>query len=105
LSRQSWEPITELEFRHDVATFGVGSLISVTGNWGFPSVPGTIRQAALDGIAWAVNRDVEHYRQDLGTVGGETGPVTMMFGGAQRILSLPTPVLAAAWAFRTRQVG
>lgn len=105
LVREEWEPFTELEFRYDVTGFGVGALINVTGTWGFPAVPAEIKQAALDGVAWLLDRDVEHYRTDLGQVGGEREPVIMMMGGAQRVLSLPTVALAACWRYRSRQVG
>src|SRR5215475_6536199 len=106
LVREEWEPITGLEFRSDVSGFYANVGVKVAGNWGFPSVPGSVKQACLDGVAWTFDRDVEHYRQDMGAAiggAGGGGPVIMTLGGAQRILSLPTEVLAAAWAFRPRK--
>lgn len=101
LNRKPWEPITSLEINSSAGALSRGQVVAVTGNWGFPSVPGTIRQACLDGVAWVMDRDVEHYRQDLGQVQGQdAGAVIMVGGGGQRILSLPPSVLAAAWAYR-----
>lgn len=100
--RKSWEPITALEFASTVTGLTPGMRVAVTGTFGFPSVPGSIRQACLDAVAWTLDRDVEHYRQDLGqlTSTGEQGNVIMVGGGSQRILSLPPAVLAACWAWR-----
>ncbi len=102
LVRQSWEPIRELELHSDVTALGPGMRVSVTGNFGFPSVPGDVRQAVLDAVAAVMDRDVEHYRQDLGTVvgAGETQTMVMVGGGGQRMLSLPPSSLAVAWRYR-----
>lgn len=105
LVKDEWAPFDRLEFRPDVISLGPGIIVSVAGTWGFPAIPASIKQACLDGIAWVMDRDVEHYRTDLGSVGGEHGPVIMMSGGAQRILSLPPEVLAVCWAFREHLVG
>ena len=108
LVRQAWEPIRELELQSSVTSLGYGMRLSVTGTWGFPAVPGDVRQAVLDGVAAVMDRDVEHYRQDLGfaqTQQGQGGTVVMMTGGAQRMLSLPPGVLAGAWRYRETNVG
>lgn len=106
LNRKPWEPITELEFRYDVTSLGAGLRVSVTGNFGFPAVPGTVRQAVLDAIAANMDRDVEHYRQDLGVVDQQEGTTTVLVGGGrQRLLSMPPASLAVAWSFRDQNVG
>jgi hypothetical protein len=50
-----------------------------------------------------MDRDVEHYRQDLGfsSGGAQEGGTTIMIGrGAQRFISLPPTSLAVAWRYR-----
>jgi hypothetical protein len=103
--RQPWEPIRriKLNYLNGASYLRGGYLVRVTGSWGFPQVPQSVRQAVLDGIAAAVDRDVEHYRQDLGAVSsqeGQGGNVIMIGGGGQRILSMPPTSLAALWAYR-----
>lgn len=103
LVRQSWEPIRCLEFNYTVGSIYQGRRVEVTGNFGFPAIPGNIRQACLDAIAAVLDRDVEHYRQDLSSVSsqpGDNGTVIMQVGGSQRILSLPPVVLAVCWSYR-----
>ena len=58
-------PIRWLEFQSDVTSLGVGMRVSVTGAWGFPSVPGNVRQAVLDGVVAVLDRKVETYSTDL----------------------------------------
>ena len=88
LNREPWEPITKLEFNRTSSPLLIpGQRVTVTGTWGFPAVPGNLRQAALDAIAYTLDRDVEHYRQDLGAVAG--GEVTLM-------LALPPSALEVA---------
>lgn len=106
LVRQAWEPIRELEFHSDVTQLETGMRVTVTGTWGFPAVPGDIRQATLDAVAAIMDRDVEHYSQDLGLqAGGESGNVIVIGRGQQRLLSLPPGVLAVAWRYRDVNVG
>lgn len=107
LVRQSWEPITALEFLDTVTSLQAGMRVSVTGNFGFPSVPGNVRQAVLDAVAATVDRDVEHYRQDLGTTAapGEGGNTIVIGGGGQRLLSMPRTSLAVAWSYRDSTIG
>lgn len=89
LNRQSWEPIRKLEFSSIKSPYlWPGWRVQVTGTWGFPAIPGNLRQAALDAIAYVLDRDVEHYRQDLAAVGG---------GGEQTLmLALPPAALEVA---------
>lgn len=108
LNRQQWEPITELEFQSDVTALGYGMRVSVTGSWGFPSVPGDVRQAVLEAVASVLDRDVEHYRTDLGPVAQQTGggsTVIMVGQGRQRFVSMPPSALAVAWRYRDLHVG
>ena len=106
--REPWEPIRELEFSSAVTALSAGMRVSVTGSFGFPSVPPSVRQAVLEGIAAAVDRDVEHYRQDMmPTSAGSTAAGTTVYvgGGRQRLLSLPPSVLAVAWDYRDTSIG
>ena len=112
MNRQQWEPVRELEFRYDVTSLGAGMRVSVAGTWGFPAVPGNVRQAVLDAVAAIMDRDVEHYRQDLGSSrsgtaeaasGGST--VVMVGSGRQRLLSMPPASLAVAWSYRETTIG
>ena len=106
LNRQPWQPITHLRFQMDVTSLAEGMRVAVTGTWGFPAVPGNIRQATLDAVASVMDRDVEHYRQDLASPVGEEGGVTVMVGGGrQRLLSLPPSAAAVAWSYRPPSVG
>lgn len=102
LVRQAWEPATEIEFNQSAYPLSTGMRVSILGSWGFPSVPEDIRQACLDSVAWIHDRDVTHWRQDLAPVPSapEAGTTLMMFGGSQRILSLPPSALATAWSYR-----
>jgi len=101
LVRQPWEPIRWLELSTSAAGLSEGMGVKVTGNWGFPSVPGNVRQAVLEAVVAAMDRDVEHYRQDLSPVGsaGEGG-TTVVVAGSQRLLSLPPSAQAVAWSYR-----
>jgi hypothetical protein len=100
--RQASQPIRELEFQSDVTSLSSGMRVAVLGTWGFPSVPGDVRQAVLDAIAAVMDRDVEHYRQDLGFGGSSNeGGTTIMIGRSnQRFVSLPPTSLAVAWRYR-----
>lgn len=104
--RQPWEPITALELHPTLVSLSAGMRFSVTGTWGFPLVPGDVRQAVLDSVASVMDRDVEHYRQDLATPTSNDGGTTVMVGGGgQRLLSLPPVAVAVAWRYRTVTVG
>ncbi len=102
--KKAWEPYRRIEFQPDITPLRAGMRIRVTGTWGFPSVPGNVRQAVLDGIAAVMDRDVEHYRQDLGgqtQQAGETGgTVILVGGGRQRFVSMPPAALAVLWGYR-----
>lgn len=103
--RAAWEPVRKLEFQTTVTGLEPGMRLSITGSWGFPAVPGNIKQAVKDSVASIMDRDVEHYRQDLGTVSSEGGNVIMVGMGSQRMLTLPPAALAAAWSYRELQLA
>jgi hypothetical protein len=110
--REAWEPIRRIEFNYGngVTYLRRGFKVRVTGTWGFPAVPGNVRQAVLDSVAWVMDRDVEHYRQDLGFSGvnaqpGSGGTVVMIGGGRQRLLTLPASAQSVAWSYRDLLVG
>lgn len=107
LVRQEWEPIRELEFKDTVTALSVGMRLSVTGTWGFPAVPGNVRQAVLDAVAVILDRDVEHYRLDIGaaSAGREGGTTIVVGGGRQKLLSMPPSSLAVAWSYRDANLG
>src|SRR5215475_1285574 len=44
LVREEWEPITAVEIRSDVTPIYAGVVISVAANWGFPAIPGSLKQ-------------------------------------------------------------
>lgn len=89
--RAPWEPITSLEFQYTVTRLYPGMRVAVTGVWGFPAVPGSVRQAVLDAVAWALDSDVEYYREDLSATA---------VGSATTQLSLPPATLAVAEDFQ-----
>jgi hypothetical protein len=99
-NRRTWEPIRRLRFTRDVTSVRGDYVVSVAGTWGFPAVPGTVRQAILDAVASVMNRDVEHYRTDLGPTTGGEGQNVIVFAGRQQLLSLPPATLAVARAYQ-----
>ena len=107
LVRRAWEPITSLEFGPQVVPLQYGQRVTVTGNWGFPEVPGNVRQAMLEAVGAVLDRDSEHYRQDFAPTptAPEPGTVLVMQQGAQRILALPPAAQAVAESYRHSLVG
>ena len=105
ITRKSWEPIRQLEFQTDVTALSPGMRVAVTGTWGFPAVPGNVRQAVLDAIAAVMDRDVEHYSTDLGVQAEQGGNVIVVGGGRHRLLSMPPSSLAVLWSYRDVNVG
>ena len=104
-NRRPWEPITHLRFTADVVRPDPDWALEVTGVWGFPSVPGTVRQAVLDSVAWVLDRDVEHYSADLGPQTGGAGQNIIVFGSRPQILSLPPPAEAVVRDLQLALVG
>jgi hypothetical protein len=105
--READEPIRRLVLLSDFYALQPGMGVRVTGTWGFPSVPGNVRQAVLDAIAAVMDRDVEHYRQDLGYAGANVQPggTVVMLGGNRRMTSMPSTSLAVLWDYRDLYVG
>lgn len=104
-TRKPWEPATHLRLFKTSSAIGAlldGNLLTVTGTWGFPSVPEDIKHATMDTVAYWRDRDVEHYRQDLAFSGGAEGSPTIIVGGGQRrIISLPPEAYAIASTYRS----
>src|SRR6266550_873447 len=99
--RRTWDSIRTLRFTQNVVRLWSGPypyVVEVTGTWGFPAVPGNVRQAVLDAVVAAMDRDVENYRDDLSTLssGAESGNVIVIGGGGARVLSLPPASIAVA---------
>lgn len=96
LVRKTWEPVRRIELGRDVRSIRPGMRLRITGNFGFPAVPGNVRQAVLDCVVWALDRDVENYQQDLGapTTGG-----TVIFASKPVMLPLPPTALAVARSY------
>lgn len=104
--RRSWESIRRIQFNSRVVNLRAGMLVEVTGSWGFPVVPGSVRQAVLDSIAMIMDRDVEHYTQDLGVDTSQAGGANVIvLGGRPMILSLPPVAIAVARDFNDPLVG
>lgn len=101
--RAAWEPITEIELHSTVTALQPNMRVRVTGDYGFPAVPGNVRRAVLDAVAETLDRDVEHYRQDVGAVPtAEAGNVIVFGRTGARPVSLPPRSMAVARSYRTR---
>jgi hypothetical protein len=106
VNREAWEPIQAIELHSDVTSLSPGMRLEVTGTWGFPAVPGNIRQAALDAIAAVLDRDVESYSTDLAPMQAQgEGTNVIIMGRSPRLLSLPPAALAVAWSYRPRYIA
>jgi hypothetical protein len=106
--RETWEPIRRIEFNYGngVTYLRPGFKVRVTGTWGFPAVPGNVRQAVLEAVVAAMDRDVEHYRTDLGMgPTQEGGGAVLQVTAKPMFLSMPPSVLAVAWKYRDLLVG
>jgi hypothetical protein len=99
-SREAWAPITALQFKQTDLTPMPGQIVEVTGVWGFPLVPGTVRQAVLDEIAAVMDRDVEHYRQDLAPATAGQGQNVIVFGNRPSFLPMNPRTLSVLRGFR-----
>jgi hypothetical protein len=95
-NRKPWQPIASLQFPLAVIPpfLLYRPVLRVVGSWGFPQVPAEIKQACMDTVAYWIERDVEHYTQDLGIQTTETAG-TVIIGRGQyptKILPLPPEV-------------
>ena len=106
LRREPWQPITKLELsRLKSPPLYPGMRVQVSGTWGFPQVPGNIRQAALDTIAAILDRDVEHFQQDLAGPTGEGGSTIVLSSPQQMFISLPPGAFAVVREYRQPALG
>lgn len=99
--RKPWEPIRALRFTQNIMRLWGGLypyVVEVTGTWGFPVVPGSLRQAVLDAVVSTMDREVESYHQDLATGATEASSPTLL-------LSLPPAALEVAESFRDELIG
>ncbi|MBA3689781.1 MAG: hypothetical protein H0W82_00010 [Actinobacteria bacterium] len=62
LARGPGDPITSLRLRSAVALSG-SYLLSVTGTWGFPLIPGDVRQACITTVGIWMRRDIQAFTQ------------------------------------------
>lgn len=100
-NRGSDEPITSLRFLASATGYRAGNVLNITGTWGFPMVPTDVQHACMDTVAFWLDRDVEHFRQDLGAVPGSSeGGQTVILGSAPTILELPPEAYAIAKSYR-----
>ena len=105
-NRASWQPITSIRFLGSASGYRLGNVLNVTGFWGFPSVPEDVKHAAMDTVAFWLDRDVEHFRQDLGAVPGSSeGGQTVIIGSSPTVLPLPPEAFSIAKSYRPKLVG
>jgi hypothetical protein len=68
--KESWQPITRIRLPW---TSNAGyayiqpNVIAVTGLWGFPEVPGFVRQACIVGVSLSLAKDVERFSETFGS--------------------------------------
>lgn len=99
--RGTWEPIEQLRLPPATSWASSYSALIVTGTWGFPSVPANVKQAVLEAIGTQYDRDVEHYRQDLGTPQQAEAGTTVNIGqSGNQILSWPPRAFAVMLGYR-----
>ena len=64
-NRDAWQPITELAFPRRNVTFPAqlrrGCVLIVAADWGFPAVPGDVRQWAIEQVVIWFERDVAKF--------------------------------------------
>ena len=106
LNREPWEPITKLELlRTSAPLLYPGLRVTVEGTWGFPAIPGNIRQAALDSIAAVIDRDVEHYREDITAETQQGGSTIVLSSPQQMFIALPPAAFAVVRSYRDPALG
>ena len=103
--RPSWAPARRMILNKSVLKPNAGYRIEVTGTWGFPAVPPTVKQAVKDSIAAIMDRDTEHWRQDVAPQQAGEGTNVIVFGGRPLVISLPPAALAVAQRFQDGLVG
>lgn len=103
--REPWEPVTALQFKSTALRPMPGQLVEVTGVWGFPAVPAHLKDAVKDAVAERLDRDVEHYRQDVSPVSAGPGQNVIVFGARPSFLPVNARSLAVFRSFRESQIG
>lgn len=104
-NRKPWQPVTTLRFRSAIRpALRSGNLLNITGYWGFPSVPEDIKHATMDAVAYWLDRDVEHFRQDLGAGLGEAGQTVFVGGVAPTVFPLPPESYRIAASYTRRLI-
>ena len=103
--REAWEPARRIVFNRSVLKPRYGYRIEVTGLWGFPAVPGNVRQAVLDAIGSIVDSNVTHWQTDLGPTASGEGTNVVVMPGRTQVLSLPPTSQAVAEDYRYSSVA
>lgn len=104
--REPWAPVTALQFKQSTLRPMPGQLIEVTGVWGFPAIPAYLKDAVKDAVAERLDRDVEHYRQELSPAAAGPGQNVIVFGGSKPSFLPANPrSLSIFRSFREAQVG
>lgn len=106
-NRKPWQPITALRFNRATRGYYRGdNIIQINGYWGFPAVPEDIKHATLQTIAYWLDVDVEHYRQDYGPIAGQAGQ-NVFVGGSEppTVYPLPPEAFQIAASYRRRLVA
>lgn len=105
-NREPWRPVTGIYFQRGSWGYNRSdNYLSVTGYWGFPQVPENIKHATMDTVAFWLDRDVEHFRQDLGIGNtGEAGQTVFVGGSMPTVFSLPPEAYKIAIGYRRKLV-
>ena len=104
--REPWAPITALQWKQSALRPLPGQLIEVTGVWGFPAIPGQLKDAVKDAVAERLDRQVEAYRSDVAPAGAGPGQNVIVFGGSKPSFLPANPrSLSIFRSFREPQVG
>jgi len=102
-SKNASAPYTGIRFRPSTLSPWPGQRVEVTGSYGWPSIPGRVRQAVLEAVADLLDRDVEHYRQDESAT--NTGDTTAVPSRFYQFLPLPPRALSVARSYQGVSVG
>jgi hypothetical protein len=105
-NRKPWQPVTSIYFQRGMWGYNrSGNYLTVTGYWGFPQVPENVKHAVKDGVAFWLDTDVEHFRQDLGAGAGEAGQTVFVGSAPPTVYSLPPSSYKTAIDYRRKLVS